>query len=146
MFGDPVGLGRFGDCELVASLRSCSSIHFPKDMATVCGVRPTLLGCHSTARSCNLLYGYGVQSGFSGRDVNTVLNVTFPGFLVVGSVAISYIQKARPGTNIFNVAKAWIAAYFSMTMSSNVICSGEPTLAFHPILPSMVMPHALRLF
>jgi hypothetical protein len=43
------------------------------------------------------------------------------------------------------VAKAWITAYFSMTMSSNVICSGEPTLAFHLILPSMVMPHALFL-
>jgi hypothetical protein len=75
---------------------------------------------------------------FLSRDVNNVLNVTFPGLLVVGSVAISYIQKARPGTDIFDVAKAWITAYFSMTMSSNVICSGEPTLAFHLILPSMV--------
>lgn len=68
--------------------------------------------------------------GFQGRDVNIVLNVTFPGLLAVGSVAISYIQRARPGTDIFDVAKAWITAYFSMTMSSNVICSGEPTLAF----------------
>jgi hypothetical protein len=83
--------------------------------------------------------------GFLGRDVNTVLNVTFPGLLVVGSVAIFYIQKARPGTDIFDVAKAWITAYFSMTMSSNVICSGEPTLASYPILPSVVMPHALLL-
>ena len=55
---------------------------------------------------------------------------------MVGSVAISYIQRARPGTdiNIFNVAKAWITAYFSMTMSSNIICSGEPTVSF------MLMP------
>ena len=65
------------------------------------------------------------------RDVNTVLNVTFPGLLAVGSVAIWNIQTARrPGTDIFNVAKAWITAYFSLTMSSNVICSGEPTLVF----------------
>jgi hypothetical protein len=131
MFGDPVRLGRFGDREPFTPLQLCSSIHFPIDMATVCSVRPTLLGCHSTAPSCNLLYGYGVQFGFLGRDVNTVLNVTFSGLLAVGSVAISYIQRARPGTNIFTVAKAWITAYFSMTMSSNVICSGEPTLAFH---------------
>jgi hypothetical protein len=80
MLGDPVGLGRFGDRELVTPLRSCSSIHFPKDMATVCGVRPTLLGCHFTAPSCDLLYGYGVQFGISGRDVNAVLNVTFWAF------------------------------------------------------------------
>lgn len=67
--------------------------------------------------------------GFLGRDV---LNVTFPGLLAVGSVAILYIQRAHPGTDIFNVAKAWITAYFSMTMSSNVICSGEPTLRSRP--------------
>lgn len=66
MFGDPVRLGRFGDRELLTRLRSCSSINFPIDMATVCGVRPTLLGCHSTAPSRNLLYGYGIQFGFSG--------------------------------------------------------------------------------
>ena len=78
--------------------------------------------------------------GVMGRDVNTIPNVTFPALLAVGSIAISYIQRARPGTDIFNVAKAWITAYFSMTMSSNVICSGDPTLSFH--LPSIVMPHA----
>jgi hypothetical protein len=78
--------------------------------------------------------------GFLGHDVNTVLNLTFPDLLAVGSVAISYIQKARPGTDIFDVAKAWITAYFSMTMSSNVICSGDSTLT-----SSMIMPHALFL-
>ena len=33
--------------------------------------------------------------------------------------------RARPGADIFTVAKSWITAYFCMTMSSNVICSGE---------------------
>ncbi|KAF8481565.1 hypothetical protein DFH94DRAFT_400009 [Russula ochroleuca] len=45
-------------------------------------------------------------------------------YTVVGSVAILYIQRARPGTNIFTVAKSWITAYFSMTMSTNLMCSG----------------------
>ncbi|KAF8492847.1 hypothetical protein F5888DRAFT_1636983 [Russula emetica] len=52
-------------------------------------------------------------------------------YTVVGSVAISYIQRARPGTDIFDVAKAWITAYFSMTMSSNVICSGAIALRIY---------------
>jgi len=52
------------------------------------------------------------------------------------------MQRARPGTDIFNVARPWIIAYFCMTMSSNIICSGELPLAFHPIIPSMAMPHA----
>jgi hypothetical protein len=60
--------------------------------------------------------------------------------LVVGSVAISYIQRARPGSdlNIFDVAKSWITAYFFMTMFTNVICSGELFLA-HLIFCSMVV-------
>ncbi|SRR6266478_3359851 len=72
------------------------------------------------------------NSGFLGRDLNAVLNEAFSALLVVGSVAISYIHRARPGTDIFNVAKAWITAYFSMTMCSNIICSGEP----HSCIPS----------
>ncbi len=72
------------------------------------------------------------NSGFLGRDLNPVLNEAFSALLVVGSVAISYIHRARPGTDIFNVAKAWITAYFSMTMCSNIICSGEP----HSCIPS----------
>ncbi|KAH9988206.1 hypothetical protein BJV77DRAFT_758541 [Russula vinacea] len=45
-------------------------------------------------------------------------------YTAVGSVAIVYMERARPGTDIFTVAKSWITAYFCMTMSSNVICSG----------------------
>jgi len=46
------------------------------------------------------------------------------GYSVIGVVAISLIARAHPGTDIFHVATSWITAYFSLTMSTNVICSG----------------------
>lgn len=42
----------------------------------------------------------------------------------VGSVAFQYIVHARLGTDIFHVATSWITAYFALTMSTNVLCSG----------------------
>ncbi|KAH9958964.1 hypothetical protein BC827DRAFT_1216806 [Russula dissimulans] len=49
-------------------------------------------------------------------------------YAVVGFVAVWYITIARPGTDIFDVAKSWITAYFSLTVSTNVICSGAIAL------------------
>jgi hypothetical protein len=54
---------------------------------------------------------------------------------VVGSVALFKMHRAPPGTDIFNVAKALITAYFSMTMSSNILCSGELPPASHSTFP-----------
>jgi hypothetical protein len=56
---------------------------------------------------------------------------------VVGAFASVYIERARPGTDIFGVAKAWITAYFCMTMSSNIIFAGELLLVIVPWLPIM---------
>jgi len=46
------------------------------------------------------------------------------GYSVVGVVTNSLIATAHPGTDIFHVATSWITAYFSLTMITNVICSG----------------------
>ena len=80
---------------------------------------------------------------FSFRVVTLLSHLTGP--LAVGSVAILYFHRARPGTNlnIFNVAKPWITAYFSMTMSFNIICSGEhPLASFPPWLCLTRFPYA----
>jgi hypothetical protein len=45
-------------------------------------------------------------------------------YTAVGSVTFGFIVHARLGTNIFHVATSWIAAYFSLTMVTNVLCSG----------------------
>ncbi|KAI9510761.1 hypothetical protein F5148DRAFT_976251 [Russula earlei] len=50
------------------------------------------------------------------------------GYTAVGFVAVWYITRADAGTDIFHVAKAWITAYFSLTVSTNVICSGAIAL------------------
>lgn len=43
---------------------------------------------------------------------------------VVGCITLRFIVHAHLGTNIFNVATSWITAYFSLTMVTNVLCSG----------------------
>ena len=73
MFGDSVRPGRLSDCELATFPVYLLLFISPIDMEIVCGVWPTLLGCHSAAPSGNLLYGYGVQFGFCGV-VSPVLN------------------------------------------------------------------------
>ncbi|KAH9161276.1 hypothetical protein EDB89DRAFT_1913984 [Lactarius sanguifluus] len=45
-------------------------------------------------------------------------------YTVVGCVALQFIAHARPGTDVFHVATSWITAYFSLTMVTNVLCSG----------------------
>lgn len=56
--------------------------------------------------------------------------ITVPAFVlvlaytVVGCVALQFIAHARPGTDVFHVATSWITAYFSLTMFTNVLCSG----------------------
>ncbi|KAH9030178.1 hypothetical protein EDB84DRAFT_1562618 [Lactarius hengduanensis] len=45
-------------------------------------------------------------------------------YSVVGCVALQFIVHARPGTDVFHVATSWITAYFSLTMITNVLCSG----------------------
>jgi len=45
-------------------------------------------------------------------------------YTAVGSVAFQFILHARLGTDIFDVATSWITAYFALTMSTNVLCSG----------------------
>ncbi|KAI0246615.1 hypothetical protein BJV78DRAFT_1134832 [Lactifluus subvellereus] len=45
-------------------------------------------------------------------------------YSAVAIVTISLIARAHTGTDIFHVATSWITAYFSLTMSTNVICSG----------------------
>ncbi|KAH9059063.1 hypothetical protein EDB87DRAFT_1685009 [Lactarius vividus] len=46
------------------------------------------------------------------------------GYTVAGCVALQFIAHARPGTDVFHVATSWITAYFSLTMVTNVLCSG----------------------
>jgi hypothetical protein len=53
---------------------------------------------------------------------------------VVAGVTNTLMTKARPGTDIFDVATNWIIAYFSLSMSTNVICSGEH-IVYYPIVP-----------
>jgi hypothetical protein len=53
-------------------------------------------------------------------------------------------MKARPGTDIFNVATSWIIAYFSLSMSTNVICSGEHIITY-PIVPRVFHTHARKI-
>ena len=45
---------------------------------------------------------------------------------------LSVIANARAGADIFNVATFWITMYFSLTMVTHIICSGESH--FHLIL------------
>ncbi|KAH9973355.1 hypothetical protein BGW80DRAFT_1459239 [Lactifluus volemus] len=54
--------------------------------------------------------------------IPAILLVTI--YTAVACVTNTLMAKARPGTDIFHVAKSWITAYFSLTMSTNVICSG----------------------
>jgi hypothetical protein len=88
-------------------------------------------------------------TGYTGMvfrvTLTPLLKLTLLGPAVVGCFVDMYIEKARPGTDsdIFDVAKAWMTAYFCMTLSSNIICSGELLLNFHLMLSSMVTHHAL---
>ncbi|KAI9437840.1 hypothetical protein BJY52DRAFT_573382 [Lactarius psammicola] len=45
-------------------------------------------------------------------------------YTVVGCITLQFIARARPGTDVFHVATSWITAYFSLTMVTNVLCSG----------------------
>ncbi|KAI0296339.1 hypothetical protein B0F90DRAFT_1669835 [Multifurca ochricompacta] len=79
---------------------------------------------------CQSLLGDGVMVWRTyivfGKRIYVVLPVILliAAYTAVGSVALSFIAKARPGTDVFHVATSWITAYFSLTMSTNVLCSG----------------------
>jgi len=60
--------------------------------------------------------------------VVTVPILLVSGYTIVGFIAVWYISIARAGTDIFDVAKSWITAYFSLTASANMICSGAIAL------------------
>jgi hypothetical protein len=68
------------------------------------------------------------------------------GPLVVASAAIWYIQRLRSIADAFKVANSLITAYFSLTMSSNIICSGELPLASIPSFPPWFTYHARIIF
>ncbi|KAI0275212.1 hypothetical protein BC834DRAFT_37029 [Gloeopeniophorella convolvens] len=60
-------------------------------------------------------------------------------YTVVGCITLWFISRAHIGTNIFHVATSWITAYFSLTMSTNVVCSGKSAL--HSIAAVMFIPY-----
>ena len=67
-----------------------------------------------------LAYTGATHSGVNdGHAVNKL------SFTAVGCVAFQFIVKARLGTDIFHVATSWITAFFALTMSTNVLCSGN---------------------
>ncbi|KAH9028064.1 hypothetical protein EDB83DRAFT_2230125 [Lactarius deliciosus] len=62
---------------------------------------------------------YGKRAWVTAPSIILVIAYT-----VVGCVALQFIAHARPGTDVFHVATSWITAYFSLTMVTNVLCSG----------------------
>ncbi|KAI9444473.1 hypothetical protein H4582DRAFT_1909109 [Lactarius indigo] len=62
---------------------------------------------------------YGKRAWVTAPVIILVLAYT-----VAGCVALQFIAHARPGTDVFHVATSWITAYFSLTMVTNVLCSG----------------------
>ncbi len=101
-------------CFLVYSIDSPIS----KDMETLCRIWQTSLGhsaCHR-ARACL----YRCDDDSDDYAVNKLP------FTVVGCITLQFIVHARLGTDVFHVATSWITAYFSLTMVTNVLCSGKP--------------------
>ncbi|KAH9984058.1 hypothetical protein BJV74DRAFT_588864 [Russula compacta] len=45
-------------------------------------------------------------------------------YSAVGAVTLSRIYKARPGRDLFDVAISWVITYFTLAVSTNLICSG----------------------
>ncbi|KAH8997793.1 hypothetical protein EDB86DRAFT_3150678 [Lactarius hatsudake] len=62
---------------------------------------------------------YGKRAWVTAPSIILVIAYT-----VVGCVTLQFIAHARPGTDVFHVATSWITAYFSLTMVTNVLCSG----------------------
>lgn len=69
-----------------------------------------------------LVFAY---TGATHSGVNDGHAVNKLSFTAVGCVAFQFIVKARLGTDIFHVATSWITAFFALTMSTNVLCSGK---------------------
>ncbi|KAI9453550.1 hypothetical protein BJY52DRAFT_834853 [Lactarius psammicola] len=69
-------------------------------------------------------------------------------YAVVGIIVLTKTKRVRTGTDIFHVAKTWITAYFSLTMTTNVLLSGAIALriihAGNPVRGSR--PHWLIVF
>ncbi|KAN0127919.1 hypothetical protein V8E53_014267 [Lactarius tabidus] len=46
-------------------------------------------------------------------------------YTVVGIFVITISSKVRPGVDIFHVATTWVTAYFSLTMTTNIVLSSK---------------------
>ena len=73
---------------------------------------------HSTGdHPCGCVHGY--DSECQSRPTSDIYFI-----LVIGILGIIISSEVRPGTDLFRVATRWVTAYFSLTMTTNILLSG----------------------
>jgi hypothetical protein len=89
-----------------------------KGMANVRRIWQTLQDHHTSDHPCGCVHRYGGEC--QSRPTSDISFI-----LVVGIFVITISSKVRPGVDIFHVATTWVTAYFSLTMTTNIVLSSK---------------------